>query len=208
MEKQRVKAKEKKREDLLHAEEQHKEKKCRIIFPITYHPVNTEVCKVVKHHYKTLSKDQEIGRIFKEPPMIAFRRDRNLKDILVRSTLSLNKKYVGMQSCGRNRCLTCSYINKDKVVIGPKGSFAVNEQFSCTSSGLVYCIICKRCGDLYVGETGRRLADRFTEHRRDVISNKTEKEVASHFNSPGHNGTEDMSVLGLQSANDLIKRKL
>ena len=61
---------------------------------------------------------------------------------------------------------------------------------------------------MYVGETGRRLADRFTEHRRDVISNKTEKEVASHFNSPGHNGTEDMSVLGLQSAHDLIKRKL
>jgi len=76
------------------------------------------------------------------------------------------------------------------------------------SSGLVYCIMCSRCGDLYVGETGRRLADRFREHRRDVINAHGDKEVALHFNQEGHRGVEDMKVMGLLLCNNLIIRKL
>ena len=32
----------------------------------------------------------------------------------------------------------------------------------------MYCITCTLCKKLYIGETGRRLGDRFREHLRDV----------------------------------------
>ena len=43
-----------------------------------------------------------------------------------------------------------------------------------------------------VGETGRRLGDRFCEHLRSV-SKKADLPVAEHFSSPGHT-TDDMMV--------------
>ena len=45
----------------------------------------------------------------------------------------------------------------------------------------------------YTGETGRRLADRFREHRLDVLHNKGDLPVAQHFNGPSHS-LEDMRV--------------
>ena len=93
-----------------------------------------------------------------------------------------------------------------KLVVGPKGSFEVREKFCCESKGVIYCIECKRCGQIYVGETCRKLKDRFKEHRLDVINRRTEKEVGSHFNSDGHS-VQDMSVSGLKYEASLIMRK-
>ena len=36
------------------------------------------------------------------------------------------------------------------------------------SESVIYCITCTLCKKIYIGETGRRLADRFREHLRDV----------------------------------------
>ena len=39
----------------------------------------------------------------------------------------------------------------------------------------VYCLTCIKCSSaVYIGETGRRLADRFREHRRHVINGRND----------------------------------
>ena len=50
------------------------------------------------------------------------------------------------------------------------------------------CIICTVCKKLYIGETGRRLGDRFQEHLHNVEKNNknASKPVARHFNFPNH----------------------
>ena len=47
---------------------------------------------------------------------------------------------------------------------------------------------CTLCNKLYIGETGRRLGDRFREHLRDVEKNDKDasKPVARHSNLPNH----------------------
>jgi hypothetical protein len=54
-----------------------------------------------------------------------------------------------------------------------------------------------KCHDIYIGETERKLAERFREHlllvNKQQISKST---VAQHFNLPNHSYT-DMEVLGL-----------
>ena len=60
------------------------------------------------------------------------------------------------------------------------------------TSNLVYIITCRACTLSYVGETGRRLGDRFCEHLRSV-SKKADLPVAKHFSSPGHT-TDDIMV--------------
>ena len=60
--------------------------------------------------------------------------------------------------------------------------------FQCISISVIYCIACTLHKKIYLGETGRRLADRFREHVRDVEKNDTDasKPVARHFNLPYH----------------------
>ena len=57
---------------------------------------------------------------------------------------------------------------------------------------------CTLCNKLYIGETGRRLGDRFREHLRDVEKNDKDasKPVARHFNLPNHS-KKHMAVCGL-----------
>ena len=62
----------------------------------------------------------------------------------------------------------------------------------------MYCITCTLCKKLYIGETGRRLGDRFREHLRDVEKDdkNASKPVARHFNLPNHS-MQHMAVCGL-----------
>ena len=69
---------------------------------------------------------------------------------------------------------------------------------TCTSANVIYCITCTLCKKLYIGETGRRLGDRFREHLRDVEKDDKNgsKPVARHFNLPNHS-MQYMTVCGL-----------
>ena len=80
----------------------------------------------------------------------------------------------------------------------PKRSVKITDRFTCTSANVIYCITCTLCNKLYIGETGRRLGDRFREHLRDVEKNDKDasKPVARHFNLPNHS-KKHMAICGL-----------
>ena len=83
-------------------------------------------------------------------------------------------------------------------ISGPKRSAKITDHFTCISANVIYCITCTLCKKIYIGETGRRLADRFREHLRDVEKNDTDasKPVARHFNLPNHSH-HNMTICGL-----------
>ena len=83
----------------------------------------------------------------------------------------------------------------------------MREGFTCESSELIYAIVCEKCGEIYVGETERKLKERFREHRHSVIRNSIGKEVASHFNQSNHS-VDDMRVLGLKHVSGQITRRI
>ena len=80
--------------------------------------------------------------------------------------------------------------------------------FTCTSSNIIYCISCSKCCKLYIGETGRRLSNRFAEHLRSVRNNDVDKPVARHFNAANHS-ISDMKICAISpisGGNDSRKR--
>ena len=81
---------------------------------------------------------------------------------------------------------------------GPKRSIKITDHSTCTSANVIYCITRTYCDKLYIGETGRRLGDRFREYLSDVERNDKDasKSVAGHFNLPNH-WTKHMAVCGL-----------
>ena len=62
---------------------------------------------------------------------------------------------------------------------------------TCTSTNLIYIIICLKCDLFYIGETGDTLEKRISQHLNHIRKFKAfekyhEKEVAKHFRRTGH----------------------
>ena len=92
----------------------------------------------------------------------------------------------------------CPFINSKTHIQGPKGLYQVNNHFDCTTSNIIYCNTCTLFNKLYIGESGRKLGDRFREHLLDVKNKGSDlsKPVARHFNLPGHSH-EHMKICGI-----------
>ena len=99
-----------------------------------------------------------------------------------------NQRQSGTFKCARSRCKTCSFIHNVEKISGPKRSIKIADHLTCTSANVIYCITCNYCNKSYIGETRRRLGDRFREHLRDVERNDKDasKPVARYFNLPNH----------------------
>ena len=141
--------------------------------------------------------DPDTDRIFSQPPLISFKRDKNIGNFLVRSVFQTSDQ-PGTFKCARARCKTCPFIRNVEKISGPKRSIKITDHFTCTPANVIYCITCTLCKKLYIGETGRRLGDRFREHLSDVEKDdqNASKSVARHFNLPNHSN-QHMVVCGL-----------
>ena len=122
---------------------------------------------IILNNFKILQNDPETGAIFSQPPLISFKRGKNVGNFLVKSTFKTIEK-PGTFKCARSRCKTCPFVQNADKISGPKRSVKITDHFTCTSANVIYCITCTLCKKLYIGETGRRLGDRFREHLRDV----------------------------------------
>jgi hypothetical protein len=74
------------RNDLL----EYKEKKInkRIPLVLTYHLSLEKISGIVRHHWKEIEKSETLTKLFPEPPVVAFRRPKSIKDTLVRAAES------------------------------------------------------------------------------------------------------------------------
>ena len=175
----------------------HNKLEGRIPLTLTFHPHNISVKNIILKNFKLLQHDPTTAEIFAQPLLISYKRDKNLSNFLVKSTLKSDHQ-PGTFKCARVRCRTCPFISNANKISGPKRTVAITDHFSCISTNLIYCITCTLCKKVYIGETGRRLGDRFREHLRDVEINDKDasKPVARHFNLPNHS-QKHMAVCGL-----------
>ena len=162
----------------------HNKLEGRIPLTLTFHPHNISVKNIILKKFKLLQHDPTTAEIFTQPLLISYKRDKNLGNFLVKSTLKSDHQ-PGTFKCARVRCRTCPFISNANKISGPKRTVSITDHFSCISK-------------VYIGETGPRLGDRFREHLRDVEINHKDasKPVARHFNLPSHSH-KHMAVCGL-----------
>ena len=114
----------------------------RVSLVLTYHPAFNLLWKIVRKHYSILENSEEHRNVFSQPPFIAFRRCKNLKDILVRSKLysrGTGDAYSqGCSSCGGKRCRVCKHVCvTDTFCSSATGKqYKINFDFDCNSSNV------------------------------------------------------------------------
>ena len=174
------------RKDLI----QYKEKNAnnRVPFVITYHPALSNLSSIVREHWTTIQKHPELCKIFKEPPVLAFRKPKSLKDILVRADISPRSAYNGQcQKCDSRRCMTCKNIQcTQKFSSTHTGEkFIIYCNANCKTENIIYLLECAICGLQYIGETKQQLSKRLNGHRSDANC-KPDLPLSRHLRSTGH----------------------
>ena len=76
---------------------------------MTYHSFNTHIKRYLLQNFRILSTDQQTRDIFPQTPVVAYKRDLSLRDILVHSTDSSSTEQPGSHACQRPRCHTCEF---------------------------------------------------------------------------------------------------
>ncbi|KAK3704117.1 hypothetical protein RRG08_032883 [Elysia crispata] len=67
---------------------------------IMYHPQNVVAQKIIFQNLDILKVDHKACRVFNEPPVVVFRRAKNMRDLLVRSRVN-TKNHLGIRVCNR-----------------------------------------------------------------------------------------------------------
>lgn len=145
---------------------------------VTYTPATCKLVWVIRNHFQNLLQKNQL--LTDHKIIAAFRRNRNLGDVLVKAKvppLSQPKSRDHGQFFQHQKWIK-SFSNKEVFLSQCKGT--------PRSKNCVYLITCKKCGLQYVGETGNTLLTRFTQHRYNISKRKnTHTYLVRHFLSHG-----------------------
>ena len=110
-------------------------------------------------HYKWLRRKILIA-LYSIHSHISTSQPRSQIYHLVRSSFQTNDQ-LGTFKCACSRRKTYPFIHNKEKMSGSKRFIKMTDHFTCTSANVIYSITCTHCKKLYIGETGRRLDDRF-----------------------------------------------
>ena len=130
-------------------------------------------------HWHVLQVNPELKERFQSSPIIAFCKNKNLKQIIGSNTIEHNKKLIRSNkkvNCKSSPCLsnTRALCCKQVVSITSFKSNQTNRVFkifhniNCKSTFLIYLLECNICNIQYVGKSETTCNIRLNNHRKDV----------------------------------------
>ena len=117
---------------------------------VTFDPRLPSIQNIHQKYWKGMTnKNPYLAEVFPEPPLVAFRRQKNIRDFLIRSKVpkETNRKSQrdkrGMKKCGK-QCPVCLFIKERKKVKLNKSTWTIGSVVNCESSNIVYLIECQK----------------------------------------------------------------
>ena len=142
-------AKKKERHKALEHKRKEKQSHTRPVYVSTYDPRLPNISNFLKRHWRAQSfVDNNFKRKFPKPPMVAFKRQKNIRSFLIRAKVfpqqQRQQRFIkGMSPCMKN-CIDCPFIKSDKKIKGPNFAWNINGHFTCETNNIVYMIECKK----------------------------------------------------------------
>ena len=151
----------------------------RPVLSIKFDPRLPAIQQIQLKHWRSMTgEDSYLKEVFEQPPLTAFRRQNNLRDMLIKSKIPApipthpRRDMKGMGTCGK-ACTACHYAQKRKTVkINKKTEWKIERKVNCNTFNCIYMIQCNKdnCNKRYIGQTGRLLKFRIAD-RRGYIQN-------------------------------------
>lgn len=167
--------------DLL--KKKQKESKQVIPFILQHNHCHQHAQKILGETKLLFTGKVENRKFYKNKIIIASNRAPNLRDILTSSNFPRTPTRSGSRPCMTLSCNICENIIRTKNITSTHNNnqYRILGDNTCLTKNAVYVIHCPACYFQYVGETGRMVADRINEHKRDIRYCRKESPVAKHF---------------------------
>ena len=176
----------------------------KVTFVIPFDPRLPKISIIVKKHFELMKRDSQCAKIFEDGAQVAYKRHKNIRDILCRATLpplrarTGNRTERGWKTC--SSCRTCDLSSnlQEFIVTATGEKIQINQKITCKDKNVIYCILCLRCDMQYVGKTTMQMKTRASQHRRNVELARLDKlkgkddpatkitPVAQHFSQRNH----------------------
>ena len=159
---------------------------------LQYHARTRQVRDIIRSNWGLLSTSYTTKWIHDSKLIMGYRRNPNLKDLLVKSTIPLpsthGKTGKKTNTCDKLDCIYCASLNKTGKIHSKtlNSVFTSKYNVTCQSHNIVYCLTCKTCGLQYVGMTKRKFQERLREHFRNIRNANVRDPIGKHFDLPGH----------------------
>lgn len=142
----------------------------KIPLVITYSTATMKLAKTIKSSFHEFSTTHHI--LDDCQVITAYRRNKNLRDLLIRAQLKPAKPHNPRAQDGYFRRMNYIF-NKNTNEI-----FSTYGQGTPDTKNCVYLILCETCNIYYVGETGNTIRVRMAQHKHNILRRK---ETNTHF---------------------------
>ena len=183
------------RKDLL-APRTKEDRKIPLTFVTTFNKTLPNLKNVMAKNWNFLSINNNIAKKFKEQPLIAYRRNENLQQLLgghrIENGKAIKRKGKSIGKCSpcrsslANKC--CKQIKSTSTFKNRHSGriFKILHRVNCKDKNIIYLLECKKCNEkAYVGKSEPPAHIRFNGHRSDAKKNN-KLAVDTHFLEPGH----------------------
>ena len=127
----------------------------RPVFVVTFNPPLPSIPKITRKHWRSmLSKDKHLEAVFPEAPLVAFKRQNNIREHIIRAKVAPQRNererriLNGMKKC--RKCIVCRYVKEGNNINGTYFVWNINRKVLCQDSNIIYLIECNkdRCNNV------------------------------------------------------------
>ena len=151
---------------------------------------------VIKHWYLR-HINPNLAEIFQNPPILTFRRNKNLRHIIGTKVIEndkvkrkfINKIQGKCTPClANNRTLCCKQVVHATTFRSNQTNriFQIYHNLNCKSKYVIYLLVCTKCKIQYVGKAETEFNIRLNNHRKDVWEPEAIP-ASRHFSGKSHN---------------------
>ena len=170
----------------------------RLPLTVTYNKTLPDLKTIIDKNWDILQIEPKLKEIFAEPPILAFKRNKNISDIIGCNKDFYNKKNLNVNKFNKGKCqpcftrsinLCCKQLKTCSTFQSAfnKNTFLIRHNVTCKSSCVIYLMECCLCEkSQYVGKSEYSLNLRINTYGNDVW--RTDGPPCDkHFQIPGHN---------------------
>ena len=167
-------------------------------------------------HWHLLKINPDIAQSFQQEPIIAYRRNKNLRDLIGQTTIK-NNKVQRSQPDKKGKCrpclsragnLCCKQVSSTNTFTSRQTNktYNIRHNTNCHSNHVIYLMECKRCNIQYIGKSEPPFNCRLKTHRYDANHPKQDTiQACKHYSNTDHNFNRDAQFTIIEQINDKTK---
>ena len=173
----------------------------RVPLVLPYHHKFLGISSILKKRYQgMILSNPDMKNVFPQPPLLSFRRQRNLRDILVNSSTQTKHDTKNEQLKKGTGYTLDSCMNTSGIVINNQNGLSTKvPNLPSTSKNVVYAAKCTKHNIIYVGQTSQTLNGRFYVHRSDILHRSKRSDLAQHYAQNDCDFEKDLQVSVLET---------